>query len=328
MSSAVDLFAGPGGWDVAAREMGIDVTGIELDPYASDTRRAADLKTIEADVRVFGPGDFPDAEGLIASPPCQTFSKAGGGAGFRRLDDIIHAVKMMDADRFHRPKGLDGITELVLEPLRWTLEAMDFGRPFRWVALEQVPTVLPIWAAIDEVLEGRGYTVFHGKLHAEQFGVPQTRTRAFLVARLGTQVQWPKPTHSRFHLRDPERLDSDVEKWTTMAEALDLDNSSHAHLEYAATTMPNSPRRRLDQPAPTIAFGNDSASAVFLPRGADARQAKADGTARRLTVVEAARLQTFPADHPWCGPVTKQFRQIGNAVPPLMARAILAEVAR
>jgi site-specific DNA-cytosine methylase len=45
MTTAVDLFAGPGGWDVAARELGVETVGIELDEAACATREAADLST-------------------------------------------------------------------------------------------------------------------------------------------------------------------------------------------------------------------------------------------------------------------------------------------
>lgn len=324
-TTAIDLCAGPGGWDLAARILGIETIGIEFDAATCQTRRARGLRTIEGDIRQYGPGDFPESEGLIASPPCQTFSRAGNGSGRRALEHVLDAVQRIEADRTHQPGSLDERTALVLEPLRWALQARDADRPYRWIALEQVPDVLPVWAAIDEVLERNGYTVFHGKLHAEQFGVPQTRTRAFLIARLDAQVQWPKPDHSRFHVRYPERLDEGVKPWITMGEALGWRSEE---VEYASSTMANASRRHLDQPAPTMAFGNDSASAVFLPRGADARLAKAEGTARRITVEEAAAIQTFPAFYPWRGPQSGRFRQIGNAVPPMLAHAVLTEAIR
>lgn len=316
---AVDLFAGPGGWDLAARFLGIESTGIEFDAWACATRRSAGLSTIEGDVTAFGPADFP-VDGLMASPPCQTFSMAGSGSGRRALDEVLMAVKEMEADGDHNLTGVDPRTALVLEPLRWALTARDFGAPFRWLAFEQVPTVLPVWEAMGDVLRRAGYSVAVGKLNAEQFAVPQTRTRAFLVARLDGEAKLPTPTHSRYHNRDPYRLDVGTLRWLSLQDALGVGS---ARTVLASGTRPNSARRPLDHPAPTLAFGHDSASFVFLPAGADAVRAKADGSARRVTLNEASVLQTFPYDYPWQGPRAKRFQQIGNAVPPLLAYAVL-----
>lgn len=216
--TADDLFAGPGGWDVAATRLGIDVTGIEFDHAACETRRAAGLKTIEGDVRDFAPDG---ATGLIASPPCQTFSTAGSGAGREALDDVLLAVKTMETERTHRlPSWVDEKTELVLEPLRWILRAHDEGIAYRWIVLEQVPTVLPVWEAYADVLRSIGYSVVTGVLNAEQYGVPQTRRRAVLIASLDKEVRLPEPTHSRYYSRDPKRLDDGVLPWVSMADAL------------------------------------------------------------------------------------------------------------
>jgi DNA (cytosine-5)-methyltransferase 1 len=73
--------------------------------------------------------------------------------------------------------------------------------------------VAPLWEACARVLRRCGYSVATGVLRAEQYGVPQTRQRAILVARspqltglLGPAVL-PPPTHSRYYNRTPQRLD-------------------------------------------------------------------------------------------------------------------------
>lgn len=72
-----------------------------------------------------------------------------------------------------------------------------------------------MWEAYAEVLRDQGYSVVMGIMHAEQYGVPQTRKRAILIARQdGGEVKFPGPTHSKYHTRDPYRLDPGVKPST------------------------------------------------------------------------------------------------------------------
>lgn len=229
-----DLFAGPGGWDVAADALGWVGVGFELDGPACETRRANGHHTIQLDVRECGP-DALTREGanwplgattvLIGSPPCPTFSAAGKGEG-RKLLPVLSEVAWEMAQgeplaRFRGTLGDDPRTELVLEPLRWALEAIELVQPYDFIALEQVPSVLPLWEVYAEVLRNETYSVAVGNLQAEQYGVPQTRKRAVLLARRdGVEARLPTPTHSRFHVRDRARLDPGVLPWVSMEQAL------------------------------------------------------------------------------------------------------------
>ncbi|OXM61373.1 DNA cytosine methyltransferase [Amycolatopsis vastitatis] len=94
---ATDVFGGAGGWDVAARQLGLNALGVEWDAAACMTRRAAGLLTVEGDVRDFHPLDFDRVPGFIASPPCQTFSAAGKGAGRAALDTVYQLTKTLEA---------------------------------------------------------------------------------------------------------------------------------------------------------------------------------------------------------------------------------------
>jgi DNA (cytosine-5)-methyltransferase 1 len=316
--SAVDLFAGPGGWSLACRWLEIPETGIENDRWTCETRRAAGLCTIAEDVRRLAPSPMDPPRGLIASPPCTPFSQAGDGEGRKVLDALLRAVELMALGQFSAAERhwRSETTGLVLEPLRWVRQAMVNGHPYRWLALEQTPRVLPIWSAMAEVLEGWGYSVAVGNLQAEQYGVPQTRKRAVLVARLGRDVSLPTPTHSRFYPRAMGRLDQGVKPWVSMAEALGWDLAS------LTDVWPGL------RPSPTIVgtFRPDIVAAPGWRKAGDGPRQNAKGSVQ-VTVSEAARLQSFPADFPWQGPESAQRLQIGNAVPPLLAEAILKAVA-
>lgn len=360
----IDLFAGPGGWDTGLAMLGHrDVIGVEIDAAACATARAAGharATPSQSNVAALNPLDVAGRgggglTGLIASPPCQGFSAAGKGLGRRDEAHILLAVAAIRAGA-HVDGVLAGLralcgdprSALVLEPLRWLLAT----RP-EWSAWEQVPAVLPLWEACANVLRQLGYSVWAGNVQAERYGVPQTRRRAVLIASRVRSVDEPRATHSRFNARRPESVELGVPSWVSMAVALGWDSRdlagfprrgdgretvtldgveyrsrdlrpahlpapvvtekarSWSHWVYRSSSHAHATRRRLDQPAPTVMFGK-SLNAVEW-RGIP------------ITVEEAAQLQSFPADYPWQGSRTAQFRQIGDAVPPLLAAHILAE---
>lgn len=325
----IDLFAGPGGLDVAAHSLGIPVTGIELDADACRTRRAYEkmlaedatpMATEEGDVRDFEPEKFPSANVLAAGPPCQTFSVAGSGAGRRNLDQVKTFIRRMaegDDVRNDLNSLSDPRTGLVLEPLRWALARRE---PYEAIVLEQVVTVRPVWEEVAAVLRERGYGVAVDVLNTEEYGVPQTRRRAILIARLGQEATVPAPTHQRYRKgRDgvprkehPEQL----KPWRSMGSVL-----SHGRLKdftvisnYGTAGVPHDRGQRThNEPAFTVTSRFDR-NRLFDSAGF---------YIDHVTPQQAALLQTFPRNYPWQGHATSVGVQIGNAIPPLLAAHIL-----
>lgn len=357
---ALDLFAGTG-WGVACQRLGIQEYGVELMPEAVATRDANGMTTVYHDVWDGLTGGIQvEYDILIASPPCQTFSTAGHGKGREALDDVLNAIssgEYMDVTNLRSlGERTDMRTALVLTPL-----AHVYRDKPRYVVFEQVPPVLPVWEACADVMRGMGYSVWTGNVQAEQYGVPQTRKRAILIARNdGVAAAMPEPTHSKYYANNPGKVDIGVKPWVSMAEALGLDGD----YEFLSNDkFANSARRHSESPAPTITAGHDSGNRVLrkvgwgfterpaitlgnavgrgLQGGTGGRHAvenaidagtfvkspHSDGESyadsTRITVEEAAVLQSYPRDFDWRGSKTKQFLQIGNAVPPLLAEVIL-----
>lgn len=357
--NALDLFAGPGGWDAGASELGIDPLGIEWDDAACKTRAAAGLRTLQGDVAALDPRDFAPCDLLIASPPCQAWSMAGKRKG---ADDItrVHALtneiasggEPMDPDLWRTCFGewSDPRSKLVTEPLRWAL-ALEPDL----IAWEQVPPVLDYWKHCASILRERGYGTWAGILSAERYGVPQTRKRAILMAAKGRAVHPPAPTHQAYVPGEPAQhqhtLEGELLPWVSMAEALGWGTGRDViHRTYVNGSMENSARRDEDQPAPTLLFGHNMNRVEWQTWGDKGDPAERPATtvagdpripppghhgtseqggpdAIRVSIEEASILQGFPPDYPWQGSRTKQFEQIGNAVPPPLARAVLESLA-
>jgi DNA (cytosine-5)-methyltransferase 1 len=388
----LDLFAGPGGLDVAAHFLDKKAIGIEWDANACETRYKAGLATLHADVYEVRKDEtlckdlVTRTTILTAGPPCQTFSVAGSGAGRRALTEVTNLLELLadkgseEVDRrlehLHDPESLakveesedapavnDPRTALVLEPLHWILAALKHGSPFETIVLEQVPTVLPVWRVYERLLraglEGRHYRAYSEVLCTEEYGVPQTRKRAVLVARLLPKGETPapsrevdkellpKPTHHRF-LRAATEADETVykdtqddglfpnasqekgeeekkEPWRSMAKAL----------EEAKDVLPGDVDR--SQPFEVVSnYGSGGVSTnrgrrlshlpAFTVTGKVSRNVVADpSTGReleRFSVHEAGVLQSFPGNYPWDG--KDQAQQVGNAVPPRFAVHLLS----
>lgn len=219
--SIIDLFAGPGGWEEGLRPLGYAALGIDQDRDSCATAEAAGHRRLLADVAALEPRDFAPSWGLIASPPCQAYSTAGKGLGRFDRGIVLSCARDLARGSDSRATRLRGCRDerslLTVEPLRWAFAL----RP-RWLALEQVPSVLELWKVFAALLEGVGYRTATGLLSAERFGVPQVRKRAFLIASLDGAVALPAPSHRSFDARRHEvpEEECDLPSWVSMAAAL------------------------------------------------------------------------------------------------------------
>ncbi|WP_229880671.1 DNA cytosine methyltransferase [Streptomyces alanosinicus] len=370
----MDLFAGPGGLDIAAEVLGLPTIGVEWEESTRATRHAAGLRTTEEpDVAKVNPLDpeVASARILTGGPPCQTYSVAGNREGHKALEEVKDLAERVGQSRNvkdlerawaevnRRAQELswaDERTGLVLQPLRWIVEKKLKADPYEVVVLEQVPTVLPVWKKYCDILRELGYDADCHILHTEEYGVPQTRRRAVLIARhrgtAGQGVDFPPLTHQRYRKgakrlapQEPEAPSPAVhqsplfdpptqprgrlEPWVSMRDAL-MDTRSTDFVVRSNYGSGGDPKKRglrtSDTPAATVT-GKVSRNKLYDLKGFDENGEPELGPEQdRFSLREAGLLQTFPVEYPWRG--TDVAQQIGNAIPPLLAIHILCTALR
>lgn len=289
---ALDLFAGCGGLGLGFEAAGFDTIGFEMEPDCCATYNA-NLNGLCHEV-VLGPDYvFPSADIVIGGPPCQPFSVGGHQRG---LED--------SRDGF--PVFVSAVEQL--KPRLWMFENVR-GLLYRnrWY-LDQIVARL----------ERFGYIVEYHLLNAVHHLVPQNRERIIVVGHRGGYVF-------------PLRRQSVVSAGRALGEMAFAAPEGGKYLtpgmdeyvaKYERASKCITPRDlHLDRPARTLTCRNLAGATGDMQR-----IRLPDGRRRRLTPREAARLQSFPDWFVFQGTETSRFNQIGNAVPPLFAKALAGSV--
>jgi DNA (cytosine-5)-methyltransferase 1 len=335
VGTTVSLYSGAGGLDLGFAAAGLTpVWANDIDPvavatyngvFAGHAARAGDIR--EQDI----PGRSA-ADLVIGGPPCQGFSVAG---------------KMNPDDpRSRHVWDFMSVVERV-EPRAYCMENVKaLAENRRWAALHR---------ALIERGEDLGYRVTALVLNASHYGVPQARERMFLIGmRNGASVDIPPTT-----MLDPPTVrdvlallpaygapgnDTRCPAKVTTARSPVLRRSPYAGMLFNGQGRPLS----LDAPAPTLPASMGGNRTPII----DQEQLDSDVPAwvvdyhhrlwvdgkpplqrvptrlRRLTVEEAAAIQTFPLGMRWEGTLGQRFRQVGNAVPPTLAYHVAAAIRR
>jgi DNA (cytosine-5)-methyltransferase 1 len=237
----IDLFAGAGGLTTGFHLAGFEsLCAIDLEAKALATYKHnyPQTKIVHQDIRKVDPSDLrsslslkkEELTALIGGPPCQGFSR-NIPADYRYLDDSRNQL------------------------YRTFLEFVNEFRPL-FVVMENVPEILKAYNAvirneIIEQLEAQGYKVISASLNAANYGVPQTRARAFFLASLDKLIQFPEPTHFgdirsdyRTKISDNQRtfFKSNISSFVTVRDAIGDLPTLEAGQEYKGEIYPLPPQ--------------------------------------------------------------------------------------
>ena len=299
----VSLFSGAGGLD-----RGLTLAGHQIiwandifEDAVSTYRNNLGDHIHMRDITEVKSSEIPACDVVVGGFPCQGFSVANRA---RRANDprniLFHEMVRVVADKQPRYFIAENVKGLL---------SMEKGEVIKDIKAE---------------FASAGYRVEHHLVNAADYGVPQSRWRV-IIAGVRNDQQWfrtfpPPATHSDPALAASLRL----KPWLTVGKALahfpDPDGGAvvpnHEQSRYKLRFNGHLGHRVIDpqRPSPTVtARGDDRGGVVVLHH---------PNNLRRMTARELAAVQSFPDDFVFFGTKTSAYRQIANAVPPLLGKAI------
>lgn len=321
----LSLFSGAGGLDIGFSDVGFDIVdSVEIEQKFCETlelntgegKRFCHSKVNCIDIREFSGKEIGPIDFIIGGPPCQTFSAAG-----RRANGVLGTT--------------DARGVLFREYVRLLKELSPIGFLFENVYGIVGAQNGEAWKEILEAFSDVGYKLFYRIVDAADYGVPQHRERLLIVGLKQGIFMFPRPTHG------PDSLDKipfyNAETAIEGVTSRETDASNRLGGRYAGLLDGIPPglnysfyTEEMGHPNPIFAWRSKFSDFLYkADPNNPVRTIKASGGAytgplhwdnRFFNYEEYKRLQTFPDDYEISGGKQIAVKQIGNSVPPQLAR--------